>query len=227
MNSLAFSPNGRWLASVQAGGETEIAENVIHVWEVGTGREALRLPTAGGVGQLLGGAAADFVPGVAFSPDGQWLASTAGALYGVATQRELPDGRSELALRTGNAGPVSKLAFLGDGHVLASGSGALPGAAGLGDLRLWDISTGQTTQTLVDAWDGAGPLAFSPDGQTLATEEPFASRGGERAVRLWDLKAAMPLRTFTISTQGKGGQGFHRWPSVPIVTCSPRVASTK
>jgi WD40 repeat protein len=185
VGSLAFSPNGRWLAGSVA--------NVlhVHVWEVNSGREALHLPAA---------------RGVAFSPDSQWLATTAGALFHIATPRELPGGRSELTLFSGNTGNVSKLAFLGDGHTLASVSG--------GDVRLWDASTGQTIETVLNVGDGtrARKLAFSPDGHWLATAEPFAR---DSPVRVWDLKSTKEPRSLTISTQGK------RWPGIVSLAFSP------
>ena len=190
VHSLAFSPNARWLAG--------LVGNVLQVWEVDSGRETL--PSAGG-GLLGGGAGAaePFSRGVAFSPDSQWLASTTGGrfltLFHVATQRELPGDRSELTLFSGNAGNVSQLAFLGDGHVLASVSSS--------DVRLWDPSTGQTIETVLNVGDGTPTckLAFSPDGHLLATAVPY---GGDSSVAgLWDLKSGKELRTFTISTQSK------------------------
>jgi WD40 repeat protein len=190
VQSLAFSPNGRWLAGLFG--------NLlhVHVWEVNSGHEALRLHAAGGrvhgVGE--GGYA------VAFSPDSQWLASTDGALFHVATPRELSGGRSELALFSGNAGNVSQLAFLGEGHMLA--------LVGGGDLRLWDASTGQTIETVLSMGEGTRGLALSPDGHLLATAGLYAGALlRDSAVRLWDLKSAKELRTFTISTHGKWGPG--------------------
>lgn len=191
LQSLAFSPNGRWLAGLFG--------NVllhVHIWEVNGGREALRLQAAGGRvhGLYEGGYA------VAFSPDSQWLASTAGALFHVATQRELPGGRPELALFSGNAGNVSQLAFLGDSHMLALVSG--------GDVRLWDASAGQTIETVLSMGEGTRGLALSPDGHLLATAGLYAGElRRDSAVRLWDLKSAKELRIFTISTHGKWGAG--------------------
>ncbi len=191
VDSLTFSPNGRWLASVQAlippspanpGGTSP---HVVHLWEVDTGREALRLPSTGGAAFVQGSGASTFLPGVAFSPDGQWLASTAGALFGIAAPRELPGGRSELALQTGSASTVNRLAFRNDGRVLASASSEH-------DLRLWDANTGQTVQTLAGAWNPPGGFVLSPDGRLLATEDMG------NTITLWDTETAKELRTFTI-----------------------------
>ncbi|MEE8201652.1 MAG: hypothetical protein V3R29_10845, partial [Candidatus Acidoferrales bacterium] len=56
--AVAFSPDGRWLAS--GGGR----DSTVRIWEVATGRELRTL--TGHIGD---------VNAVAFSPDGRWLAS--------------------------------------------------------------------------------------------------------------------------------------------------------
>ena len=57
-NSVAFSPDGRWLASVTS------VDGVIFLWDVRDGRQILTLK-----GYCWGDRS------VAFSPDGHWLAS--------------------------------------------------------------------------------------------------------------------------------------------------------
>ena len=59
VNSVAFSPDGKTLASGSA-------DDAIRLWDVATGRS---------IGQALTGAAC-FVESVAFSPDGKTLASS-------------------------------------------------------------------------------------------------------------------------------------------------------
>jgi sugar lactone lactonase YvrE len=110
------------------------------------------------------------VYGVAFSPDGQTLASCGEdrtvRLWNPATgakQRKL----------TGHAAWVNGVAFSPDGRTLASG--------GSDKVRLWDPATGAEQRSLGRDTVGGGvnSVAFSPDGRTLA------SSGGYQ-VRLWD-----------------------------------------
>ncbi len=98
---------------------------------------------------------------LAWSPDGQTLAGSAGA-------RDMPnttihlwraDGTA-LATLVGHTGPIPALAWSPDGRVLASGS--LDGT-----VRLWS-ATGAALNTLSLPAQWVYGLAWSPDGQTLA-----------------------------------------------------------
>jgi WD40 repeat protein len=77
---------------------------------------------------------------------------------------------------TGHRGHVSTLAFHPDGKLLASGSGED------GAVRLWEVPEGKHRLELADAGGRQQhvPLAFSPDGTTLAS----GSQDG--VVKLWD-----------------------------------------
>ncbi len=77
-----------------------------------------------------------------------------------------------LQLRHGEQ--VSCLAFTPDGKQLISGSR-------LGDLRLWEVSTGREVRSLPGHRLGTHALAISADGRTLI------SAGGEPAIRVHDL----------------------------------------
>src|SRR5713101_6565872 len=64
---------------------------------------------------------------------------------------------------TGHDESVRSVAFSGDGKTLASG--------GLGNaVKLWDAQTGSLKRSLVDT---GPPVAFSPQGETLATVDGF------------------------------------------------------
>ncbi|MGQ9928158.1 MAG: protein kinase domain-containing protein [Chloroflexaceae bacterium] len=112
------------------------------------------------------------ISALAFSPDGQLLAS------GAQDEREvilwnLATGQEVRRLR-GHDGWIRSLAFSPDGRILASGSTDTT-------IILWDVASGRRLRALEGHTDFLGNLAFSPDGASLAS----ASRDG--TVRLWDV----------------------------------------
>jgi WD40 repeat protein len=64
-----------------------------------------------------------------------------------------------------------------DGKTLASGSA---GGRGLGEIFLWEVSTGKHLRSLTGHGDFFFTLAFAPDGKTLAT-------GMGNTVQTWDV----------------------------------------
>jgi hypothetical protein len=114
VNALAFSPDGRTLASADGHG-------TVRLWELRTSRQRAALE--------------DYFEGVnvlAFSPDGKLLASAGDdGDDGVMTLWERASGKVRAWLK-GHPAPVRSAAFVSGGDLLASGSTT-------GTIRLWDL----------------------------------------------------------------------------------------
>jgi WD40 repeat protein len=119
VNSVAFSPNGRTLASHSGNSGT------IALWDVNTRTRLHEVPSGGSYS-------------VAFSPDGRTLASDGDgstiALWNVASGKRL-------RVLRGHSKVVDSVAFSPDGSTLASGSFD-------GTIALWDIASGTRLHVL-------------------------------------------------------------------------------
>jgi WD40 repeat protein len=130
------------------------------------------------------------VLGVAFSPDGKFIATASsdttarmwdvsvgtGSQYDVATTREVRTFRRHTAAVTG-------VAFMPDGKYLLTGSDDKT-------AMLWDVATGQQVRTFSGSDAGIGGLAVSPDGKYLVTIDGSTAR-------LWDVATGAQVRSFT------------------------------
>ena len=121
----------------------------------------------------------DKVRSVAFSPDGQTLASASWdntiILWDVTTGQ--PIGQP----LTDHRDMVQSVAFSPDGKMLASASKD-------NTIILWDVATGQPLgQPLTGHTTWVFSVAFSPDGQTLASGEE------DGTIILWDIATRQPL----------------------------------
>ncbi len=152
---LAYSPDGGRLA--QACGAV-LEDGVVRLWDTATGNEVLTLHGHDGA-----------ITGVAFSPDGQHLATSSVdrtvRLWSAATG-------SVVRRFDGHTDVVSSVAFSPDGKHLAS-------ADRTGAILLWERDSGSVTHTLRGHAESVEALSFSPDGQWLA------SGGDDGTVRVW------------------------------------------
>lgn len=137
---LAYSPDGRWLATVSADGSISIRD-----------------PSDGGLVQSLvrDGAAAY---GVDFSPSGSLLAASSRdrtiRLWQTSTWRELPPLQ-------GHQGTVYSVRFSADGDRLVSASQD-------GTVRIWPMAEPAAAPLILAAASRVFRATFSPDGQRVA-----------------------------------------------------------
>ena len=168
VSSVAFSTDGLTLAS--AGGPYSVNPRLsrdgrIKLWDTRTGEQ---------VGTLEGHS--HTVGSVAFSPDGDVLASGGGWYDDTVRFWDTRTGE-EVRILEGHTEGVDSIAFSSDGVKLATAS--------RGSVRLWDTRTGEQLRTLLHT---VGNFAFSPDGKTLAVD-------GADAIEIWDAHSGEKLRT--------------------------------
>ena len=173
IRSIALSPDGSLLAVGYGrfvGMLQESRPGQAVLWDARTGLRKSSLV-----------ARIDGVCSVAFSPDGETLAS---AEYpGIVRLWNVRTGRERLEI-SAPAWIGGAIAFSPDGTMLAAGhwTGAIDGDNPPGnDIILWDAASGKPILTLKGHSNGVRALGFSPDGKSLV------SGSMDGTAKVWDV----------------------------------------
>jgi WD40 repeat protein len=182
---VVFSPDGKRLTSSAAG-----SDQTIRIWDLETGNQLRQMSCLG--------------HRLALDPNGHLLASV---WWGKDSPLRIWDTRSGAeGIRLDQTGLTFSdcVAFSPDGKTVATGHLS-------GGMTLWDVATGQKRQLQVEVGDqaaaGVYQLAYSPDGDTLAT-----AIGGTKEIPLclWDVKTGKVRRTIQDPSQAIAALAFSR-----------------
>jgi WD40 repeat protein len=168
---MAYSPNGKLIASVSHLYVGRDGTGFIRIWDVATGTalHTMSVPDPDHNAQFLC---------VAFSPNSQWIVS--GSTGCTVQLWDVVTGSQHRVMR-GHTERVWCVAFSPDGLSIASCSSD-------GTLRMWDVGTGTEQRVMRDYIGRLMSLAFAPNGQTVVS----ASTDG--TIRIWDVCTGTELR---------------------------------
>jgi WD40 repeat protein len=197
VNGLAFSPDGKFIATV----DVSSSGQTVQLWNPATGQPV-------GSAFPVDSNSLDRVAGMAFSPDGKLLAiaeEDIGSSGGTVRLWAPDSGRAVGGPLFSTTGAVTGLAFSPKGGLLATAVDA----SGYSIVQLWNPATGRPTgaHIRVDTGSsyGVNSVEFSPDGKLLATagNDPQAGVGG--LVQLWNPATGQPVGLPLSADTGSSG----------------------
>ncbi|WP_299465952.1 c-type cytochrome domain-containing protein [uncultured Gimesia sp.] len=157
VNSVRFSPDGKWL--ITASGTTGLFGQAA-IWEVATGKKLQEF-----VGHR------DVLYAAQISPDKKWLSTGSYdqniILWDIATGKQVRQF-------TGHNGAIFDLAFSPDSTTLASASADAT-------VKVWQVATGNRLDTLSQPLKEQYSVSFSPDGNFIL------AAGADNRIRKWRL----------------------------------------
>ena len=160
--SVAFAPDGETIA---AAGVREDEDGEKHrgifLWNISEADDISSTPVVNTHG--------DVVFSLEYSPDGRYFAT--GASNGTVRLCNATDNSSAILMTSNGSTVYSWVAFSPNGKILASASVD-------GSVRLWSVEDGGDGSCLIELLGhhegGAYSVAFSPDGQTIASIEAIS-----------------------------------------------------
>jgi WD40 repeat protein len=174
--AVAFSPEGKRLASVGLAGRRQPGE--VKLWDAQTGQELLSLPL-----QRPGGgwSVGSYGVSIAFSPDGRRFAICGGGptILGPGEVKIWDAQTGQELLTAKNTAQMFAVAFSPDGKRLAG--------QGPATVTVWDAQTGQEILSLKGHSGTIAGVAYSPDGKRLA------SGSWDGGARVWDAETGREL----------------------------------
>ena len=196
IHSIAFSPNGETIV-------TGSFDNTARIWDIQKGKNMTTLKGH-----------TDGIYSVAFSPDGKTIAT--GSIDETVRLWNAQTGEHKTILQHSSA--VRSIAFSPDGKTIATGSFGennnpeLASTKNTGieiryelfkmrdinidsPLKVWDVSTGKLIDTHSGHTNRIVSIAYSPDGNIIATGSD------DKTVRLWDAHTIEHIKTFTGHTE--------------------------
>jgi len=188
VNTVAFSPDGRWLAS---------GSTILKIWDV----------TSKSWPRTLGTKTS--IKAVAFSPNGQWLAFVSDSFKHKLKLWNTKSGQVQYRLHSHKKNKIYSISFSPDDKWLAS-------CGEDHTVKLWDVNSGKLQHTLKGHKDEVYSVAFAPNGKWLASgsKDKTIKIWDVESARLRHSLAASQgeIYSVAISPNGKwlasGGEGF-------------------